>query len=391
MARARSLILASGLAAAVATVSGLAWISTRLHAQQPAPAPAVAAATAPQWVVAAPGRVEPRSGEIRIGATLLGRVAEVLVKPNDVVEEGTVLVRLDDEETRARVAAAESEAGARRRERDNQVAISGREEVRRSEDALATADRSVAQARSEVDAAVSAQRAGTGTAEAVTEARRKLSTARDRQTRERNALATALNRSGLPQPSRVEALLTAARSDLAVADAMHEKTRIRAPIGGRVLQLHAKVGETVAPAPEQPLAVIGDMSVVRVKAEVDERDVGKIRQGQRVFVRSEAYPGRDFNGTVVELAPSLAPPRIGLRGPRRPTDVEVMEVTIELEQGTPLLPGMRVDALFQHLPAAPSTASATPGAQSAAPAAPATPTAAATQPAAAGQPGTSSN
>ena len=46
--------------------------------------------------VAAPGRVEPKSGEIRLGATYLGRVEEVLVSVDDKVEEGELLLRLDD-------------------------------------------------------------------------------------------------------------------------------------------------------------------------------------------------------------------------------------------------------------------------------------------------------
>jgi len=92
---------------------------------------------------------------------------------------------------------------------------------------------------------------------------------------------------------------------------------------------------------------MGDMSVVRVRAEVDQQDVGKVKIGQRVFVRNTAYPGRDFEGKVAEMAPSLALPRMGSRGARRATDVEVMEVLVDLDGAVPLLPGMRVDAYFR--------------------------------------------
>ena len=133
-----------------------------------------------------------------------------------------------------------------------------------------------------------------------------------------------------------------------MAEALLDKTRIRAPAHGTILQLHAKLGEVVAPAPDQPLAVIGDLGAMRVRAEVDEGDVAKIRLGQKAFVRSASYPGREFEGTVAKIAPTLAPPRIGQRGPRRPTDVEVMEVTIDLDGEVPLLTGMRVDAFFRR-------------------------------------------
>ncbi|MEE8098626.1 MAG: HlyD family secretion protein, partial [Hyphomicrobium sp.] len=67
----------------------------------------------------------------------------------------------------------------------------------------------------------------------------------------------------------------------------------------------------------------------------------------KAFVRSINYPGRDFDGRVTALAPTMATPRIGARGPRRPTDIEVLEMTIELDGDVPLLPGMRVDAFVR--------------------------------------------
>jgi HlyD family secretion protein len=127
-----------------------------------------------------------------------------------------------------------------------------------------------------------------------------------------------------------------------------DKTRIRAPIAGTVLQINAKLGELVAPSVEFPLVVMGDMSIVRVRAEVDEADVSKIKKDQRAFVKNTAYPNKEYEGKVVELAPSVALPRMGSRGVRRATDIEVMEVLIDLEGSVPLLPGMRVDVFFRR-------------------------------------------
>jgi len=42
----------------------------------------------------------------------------------------------------------------------------------------------------------------------------------------------------------------------------------------------------------------------------------------------------------------VAPPRLGSRGPRKPTDVDVLEVLIDLDGRPPLLPGMRADVFF---------------------------------------------
>jgi HlyD family secretion protein len=305
-----------------------------------------AAAFQVDWVAAAPGRVEPKSGEIRLGTTLLGRVEEVLVKVDDKVEEGEMLIRLDDQEARAKLTSAEAQAEAQREEREKNFA-SGREDVRKAEDAIYSAERAITGARIELDYAIAAKRSGTGNDQSVTDARKRLKEAKDRLERERLAFIKAQSKSNLPAPSSAESVVSAARTEVRMTEALLDKTRIRAPAAGTILQLNAKEGEIVSPNPEIPLIIMGDMSVVRVKAELDEGDVSKVKIGQKAFVRSIAHPGKDFEGKVTKLAPSLTGPKIGQRGPRRATDVEVLEVTIDLTGQVPLLPGMRVDAFFR--------------------------------------------
>ena len=302
------------------------------------------------WIAAAPGRVEPRSGLIRLGTQQAGQIEAIPVQLNSRVSEGEVLIRLDDKEARARLAAAEAEAATRKRERDAAPVTAGRENVNKAEDAVFTAERAVMSARFELDDTIASNRKSGGNANAVTSARKRLTDAKDRLRQEQSSFASAQNRSGLPAPNRLEAALIASRSDVTLAESVLDKTRIRSPIDGTVLQINAKVGELVAPSLELPLIVMGDMTIVRVRAEVDEADVGKIKRDQRVFVRNTAHPNRDFEGKVVELAPSLAMPRMGSRGARRATDVEVMEVVIELDggSGSALLPGMRTDVFFRR-------------------------------------------
>jgi HlyD family secretion protein len=299
------------------------------------------------WVAAAPGRIEPKTGLVRIGAQLLGRIAEVNVKLNDKVEEGELLIRLDDDEARARLQAAETEAASRKRERDSQPLDKARDDLRNAEDNVFSAERAVTNARFGLEYELQAEHQGTGSAARVRDARDYLEKTKSKLQKERGGYATAQAKVDVPAPNRLESALQAARSDVAVAEALLEKTRIRAPVGGTVLQLPAKAGEMVAPSPDQALVVLGDMSIVRLKAEVDEIDVSKISVGGKVTVKSNAYPGKEFDGTVAELAPALTSPQFSLRGARRPTDVEVLEVSVDLDGNPPLLPGMRADAFFK--------------------------------------------
>ena len=301
-----------------------------------------------QWTASAPGRVEPRSGLIRIGTSLPGKVEAVAVNMNDKVAEGEVLIRIEDKEARARLAAAEAKAATTKKDRDAVAIPAGRESVSKAEDAVFVAERAVTSARFELDDALAVNRKNASNPNALVNARRRLADANDRLRQEQSAFATAQNRSGVPPPNALETALIAARSDVTLAESVLDKTRIRAPIAGTVLQINAKLGELVAPTVEVPLVVMGDMSIVRVRAEVDEADVDKIKKDQRAFVKNTAYPNKEYEGKVVELSPSLALPRMGSRGARRATDVEVMEVLIDLDGSVPLLPGMRVDVFFRR-------------------------------------------
>jgi HlyD family secretion protein len=146
-----------------------------------------------------------------------------------------------------------------------------------------------------------------------------------------------------------------------------ERTHIRAPIDGVALKVDAKAGQIIAPSPEQVLVTLGDTSHLQVKTEVEERDVGHIKVGQLATVRCDAFSGQDFSGRVSAISPALARPQLGAQGPGRLTDVDVLEATVELDEKTPLLPGLRVDVFFKDVtplagPAAGSGAGASNGA-----------------------------
>lgn len=300
----------------------------------------------PQWAASATGRIEPKDGEVRLSAQITGRIVDVPVKSADRVVKGDVLIRLDDEDHWLRHAAAESEAQVRKRERDEDPDAKGPSERRRLEDAQFEAERAVFRARMAFDETLASFRAGTADQAALEAARGNIKTAEEKLATEKSALSKALAK-GLPLPTRLEASLAAARSDLALSEQAIERTRIRAPFDGTVLTVAARSGELAAPSPEAVLATFGDLTSLRVRAEVEERDATRIKVGQRVVVRADAYPDREFGGKVTQIGSALGTPRISTRGPRRPNDVEVLEVQATLDDSPPLLTGMRVDVFFR--------------------------------------------
>jgi HlyD family secretion protein len=307
------------------------------------------AALRSQWAASAPGRVEPIGGEVRITAQIPGRITDVMVAINDKVFAGDLLVRLDDVDHQIRVNAAEAEASTRRKDRDAEIARGPAQDRRVAEDAVAAAERLLANNRNEFDRWLRARRAGQATDTELANVREMVAAARTQLENARTALRKLVTSAESAQPpqTRLEAALSAARAEVSLAESTLEKSHIRAPKSGTVLQVQAVAGETVQPSPEQVLVTIGDVSSLRVRAELEERDIGKVRIGQRAVVRSDAFPGRDFEGTVSSMAQSLGSGRLSQKAPRKLSDVDVLEIVVDLPAQTPLIPGMRVDVLLK--------------------------------------------
>ena len=86
-----------------------------------------------------------------------------------------------------------------------------------------------------------------------------------------------------------------------------DRTQIRAPIDGVVIERSVDVGQTVAASLSAPVLfqIAQDLRDIQIEADVDEADIGNVEQGNAVSFTVDAYPDRVFNGDVgqVRLAP----------------------------------------------------------------------------------------
>jgi multidrug resistance efflux pump len=82
-----------------------------------------------------------------------------------------------------------------------------------------------------------------------------------------------------------------------------DHTIINAPIDGIVTQRSVDVGQTVAASMQAPtlFVIAADLTEMQVNANIDEADVGRIRPGQHVTFRVDAYPTDNFDGTVSQI------------------------------------------------------------------------------------------
>ncbi|HLJ56827.1 MAG TPA: efflux RND transporter periplasmic adaptor subunit [Chthonomonadaceae bacterium] len=94
-----------------------------------------------------------------------------------------------------------------------------------------------------------------------------------------------------------------AQAQVAYNQAQLNKTIIKSPISGTVLQLASQQGETLAAGLSAPtLIIVADLNRLQVDAFVDETDIGKIHLGQEADITVDAFPKRVFKGHVTKVA-----------------------------------------------------------------------------------------
>lgn len=91
------------------------------------------------------------------------------------------------------------------------------------------------------------------------------------------------------------------QANKAIAD-----TIVYAPISGYVSERTADLGEFVTPnTPNSKVATIVRTSVLRMRIDIPEQNIGQVANGQGISLQTSAYPDRNFAGTVVRIAPNL--------------------------------------------------------------------------------------
>lgn len=113
--------------------------------------------------------------------------------------------------------------------------------------------------------------------------------------------------------ARDQAVATAdaARAAVATAAARQDQLVVRAEIDGVVTRRDVEPGELATPT--RVLAQLGDPARLRITATVDERDIVRVRPGQRALMASDAWPGRSIPATVSEVTPTGDPAQRAFR------------------------------------------------------------------------------
>jgi HlyD family secretion protein len=209
---------------------------------------------------------------VQVGSQVSGTIQQLLADFNSTVKKGQVIARLDPALFKARVAQAQANL------------VSSRADVERARAAIADAKQKYERARELAKQAL--------LPEADLESAKSVFDAAEAQLQANEAAV-----------SQAQAALNQAQVDLG-------HTVIKAPIDGVVLARNVDVGQTVAASLQAPVlfVIANDLEEMQVNASIDEADIGRVKAGQDVTFRVDAFPDQTFEGRLeqVRLQPVVA-------------------------------------------------------------------------------------
>jgi HlyD family secretion protein len=236
---------------------------------------------------------------VTVGSQISGQVTQVLADYNDKVHKGQVIARIDPQTYEAQIAQGNAQiANARAAlSQANATLLNAQLDYRRKADLGA---RQLV-ARSDVD------------------------------------LAKAALDQARAQVEAAQAQISQQTASTQTTQVNLDRTVIRSPVDGVVLTRSIEPGQTVAASLQAPelFTIAEDLGKMQIVLAVDEADIGQVRIGQNVSFTVDAFPDRQFRGTVEQVRLSATTTSNVVSYP--------VVVTVDNSDGT-LLPGLTVNA-----------------------------------------------
>ncbi len=255
-------------------------------------------------------------------------VKKILVKEGDHVKRGQLLVQLNDAEARSQ--AAQTLARVRGADADISAVKSGG-----NHEEVLTLDAELVKARADAETAQRNLDALRKLREQNAASPGEVKNAED-QLKRANADLFLLqqkqkNRYSEPEVAHVEAQKADAQAAYAAAEDVLAQLNVRAPFDGVVYSLPVVQGAYLNPG--DLVLQEADLSKVRVRAFVDEPDLGRLAPGDKIAVTWDAIPGRSWDGAV-----TVVPSVVKLRGTRNVGETTCVVDNADLK----LLPNVNV-------------------------------------------------
>jgi HlyD family secretion protein len=274
-----------------------------------------------------------------------GRVVERPADEGQLVKAGQLLARLDDQDLKQQLALRQADEAAARASLDRLLAGSRSQEIGASKAVLQQVEADLARAQADdrrntelLQKEVISQREFDATHSAYLAAEARL-----KQAREQYDLVKVGPRKEDIEQGR--ATLAAAQQGVALAQTQLGYATLLAPSDGLVLSKNVEPGDYVAPG--TPVVTLGDLGEVFIRAYIDERDLGRVKVGQKAAVGTDSYPGKRYEGRVTFISQEAEfTPKTVQTQKERVALVYRIKVTVP-NPSRELKPGMPADVVIE--------------------------------------------
>lgn len=294
MALKRSYRIAAIVAAALTVIVAVSVVYQRRQAGTTAVQAGTVARQALVSIVTASGEIRPRK-YVNINSQSFGKIVEIYVKEGDHVRRGQVLLRQESVQPGANLEATRALVQA------SQAAVEASDAARN------TSQAELARAKADFQRVLLDYERSQGLHVEQLISQRDFDAAKAafETSKASVALAEARIRQADAELNRSRSNLAQSQASLKrVADEL-AKTTYSSPIDGVVTNLPVEVGEQMVTgiqnSPGSFLMTVADMSEVTAEVKVDETDIVRLRLGQEVEVKIDAYSERPFIGRVTEI------------------------------------------------------------------------------------------
>ena len=292
-------------------------------------------------LVTASGEIKPRT-YTNVMAEGFGEITKIEVNEGDHVKAGDILLRLEDIQPAADVAA-------------QQASIESADAAAKSAEANEkSAEADVAQRKADLERSKLDWERGQQLYQQGLIPKQDYDTRKTVNDGAVAALAASVARLAQSQADLARARSTIVQNQAVLAHAADilKKTTYQAPIAGVVTYIAVRVGENVVPGIQNSsgsyLMTISDMSQVTAEVMVDETDIVSVKTGQSARVTIDAFPGKVFHGHVIEVGTQAVLRTSGLASTQSTTgnqEAKDFKVVVSLDDPPPgLRPGLSSSA-----------------------------------------------
>jgi len=277
-------------------------------------------------------------------------VGEILVHEGSRVHAGDVLLKLDCRPVEAEVHNREARLAAAQASYERYHNGSRPDEIAVGEAVVRYSQARAEEAQKTLERTEALQEGVTVTTARILEVRRdaRIAAAQLEEARARLSLLKAGFRE--EDIRQAQALRDAAAADLAATRAQLELCSVRAPVDGVVLDVLATPGQFISTAVPQPLLHMVEDGPLRIRAEVELRDLARVCTSQTATVAAESFPNAKIRAQVATVDPavaarSIAPASADVHGK------DIVPVILDVDRTAPALPiGSVVTVHFDSCP-----------------------------------------